>query len=213
MSGTITTKKPQIKESVGAQYYAFNKPAAGIDFDLTSYEENVVKTETVKKIGVTENMESTPVKASGKDYTTVAQTSSYDFAVEQVAVDPDDLAKMRGEDVDEGGLIQSGTSSIRPYFAYGKVVQKVGGGFKYEWYPKCQLIENTDDIETKEDTFKEQNDTLTIRAYPFDESGKHIRNYIDSGASNFPTGITEEAFFAAPIITKEDLKKIVPQGA
>ena len=41
MSGTITTKKPMIKETVGAQYYAFNNPASGVEFDASSYEENV----------------------------------------------------------------------------------------------------------------------------------------------------------------------------
>lgn len=212
MSGTITTKKPMIKETVGAQYYAFNNPGTGVEFDSTKYEENVTKTETVKKIGVTENMESTPVKASGKDYTTVNQTSSYDFSVEVVAVVPDDLSKMRGENVGTSGLIKSGSSNIRPYFAYGKVVKKTGGGFRYEWYPKCQLIENTDDIETREESFKEQNDTLTIRAYPYDDDG-NIRNYIDSETANFPKGVTEEAFFAAPIVTDEDLAKIVPESA
>ena len=204
----ITTKKPQVKETVGSQYYAFNNLADPTDFDVSKYEADVVKTDTVKKIGVTENIESTTVKASGQDYTTVNKTASYDFAVDNVAVDPDDLAKMRGENIDVGGLITSGSDNIRPYFAYGKVVKKLGGGFRFEWYPKCQLVENSDDIETKEEGFKEQNDTLTIRAFAFDKAG-NIRNYIDSESANFPKGITEEKFFSAPIITKEDLAKIV----
>lgn len=209
MSGTITTKKPMMKETVGAQYYAFNNPAEGVEFDSTKYEENVTKTETVKKVGVTENMESTPVKASGKDYTTVNQTSSIDIAVEVIAVVPSDLKKMRGEKTSKSGLNQSGTSNVRPYFAYGKTVKKIGGGERFEWFPKCQLVENTDDIETKEESFKEQNDTLTIRAYPFDDEG-NIRNYIDTEDDTFPTGVTEDKFFAAPIVTDEDLKKIIP---
>lgn len=210
MSGTITTKKPMMKETVGAQYYAFNNPAEGVEFDSTKYEENVIKTETVKKVGVTENMESTPVKASGKDYTTVNQTSSIDIAVEVIAVVPSDLKKMRGEKTSKSGLNQSGTSNVRPYFAYGKTVKKIGGGERYEWFPKCQLVENTDDIETKEESFKEQNDTLTIRAYPFDDEG-NIKNYIDTEDESYPKGVTEDMFFAAPIVTDEDLAKIVPE--
>lgn len=205
----MQNKKPMVKETVGAQYYAFNQPTESGEFqpDSSKYDE-VVKTETVKNIGVTENMESTPIKASGKDYVTVNQTSSVDLAVESAAVVPDDLAKMRSEVVDEGGLITSGSSSQRPYFAYGKVVKKIGGGFRYEWYPKCQLVENTDDIATKEESFSEQNDTQTIRAYPFDNN-ETIKVYVDSEASNFPEGLTEEKFFAKPILTKQDLANAI----
>ena len=111
---------------------------------------------------------------------------------------------MRGEDVDDGGLISSGSSTQRPFFAYGKVVKKVGESYRYEWYPKCQLVENTDDISTQEESFSEQNDTVTIRCYAFDDLG-HVRNYVDSDASNFPKGLTEDKFFTKPIITKADL--------
>ena len=55
----------------------------------------------------------------------------------------------------------------RPFIALGFPNLKKGGGVKYTWYPKCQLIENTDDIATSEETFSEQNDTLTFRAYAF----------------------------------------------
>ena len=149
----MKTKKPMVKETVGAQYYAFNQPTEDGEFQADSSKYDV------KNIGVTENMESTPIRASGKDYTTVNKTSSVDLAVETASVVPDDLAKMRNEVADLDGLITSGSSSQRPYFAYGKVVKKVGGGFRYEWYPKCQLVENTDDISTSEENFSEQNDT------------------------------------------------------
>lgn len=196
-------KRPMIKESVGSQYYAFNTPNESGEFDSSAYEQTI-KTDTVKTIGTTENAESTVVKASGKDYETVSQSSNVELAVEVVAFDPDDLARMRGDVVDDSGLISSGRNTKRPFFAYGKVVKKVGGGLRLDWYPKCQLVENTDDISTKEDSFSEQNDTVTIRCYAFNEAGD-IKNYVDSEASNFPEGLTEEKFFTKPIITKEDL--------
>ena len=203
----MQVKKPKIKETVGAQYYAFNTPSVDGEFDSSTYEETI-KTETVKSIGTTENSESTTVKASGKDYETVSQTENVELEVEVVAFDPDDLARMRGENVDAGGLISSGRTATRPYFAYGKVVKKVGKGFRYDWYPKCQLVENTDDISTKEESFSEQNDTVTIRAYAFNEEGD-VKNYVDSDSKNFPTGLTEEKFFNKPIITKTDLANAV----
>ena len=111
---------------------------------------------------------------------------------------------MRGEEVSKSGLASSGGTKERPYFAYGKVVKKVGGGIRYDWFPKCQLIENTDDIETSDESFSEQNDTVTIRAYPFNEAGD-IKNYVDNEMTSFPAGLTEEKFFAKPIVTDADL--------
>lgn len=200
-------KKPMIKESVGSQYYAFNTPTEGTDFDSSKYSETI-KTDVVKSIGTTENSESTVVYASGKAYGSVNNTSDVELAVEVVAFPPDDLAKMRGDTVGTNGLISSGKTVQRPYFAYGKVVKKVGGGVRYDWYPKCQLIENTDEIKTQEGTFSEQNDTVTIRAYPFNSAGD-VKNSIDSEMSKFPEGMTEEKFFAKPIITDSELTTVV----
>ena len=206
----MQTKKPMIKESVGSQYYAFNTPNESGAFDSSTYE-TTIKTDTVKSIGTTENAESTTVRASGKDYETVNQSSNVELAVEVVAFDPDDLARMRGDIVGSKGLISSGRNTQRPFFAYGKVVKKVGGGFRYDWYPKCQLVENTDDISTKEDSFSEQNDTVTIRCYAFNDEGD-IKNYVDSESAHFPEGLTEEKFFTKPIITEADLTALTTKG-
>lgn len=199
----IKTKKPMMKETVGAQYYAFNTPDKDGNIDYSAYEETI-KTEVVKKIGTTENGDNAQVRASGKDYANFNSVSSIDLAVEVVAFPVEDLAKMRGEEVSKSGLASSGGTKERPYFAYGKVVKKVGGGIRYDWFPKCQLIENTDDIETSDESFSEQNDTVTIRAYPFNEAGD-IKNYVDNEMTSFPAGLTEEKFFAKPIVTDADL--------
>lgn len=208
----ITNKKPMLKETVGSLYYAFNTPTESGEFNAGTYE-NPVKSDVVKNIGTTENSENTTIRASGTDYETVNQTASIDMAVEVVAFDPADLARMRGDDTsDTGGLILSGAPSKRPFFAFGKVVKKVGGGVQYAWYPKCQLVENTDDIGTSEDTFSEQNDTITIRAYAFDDNNQK-KAYVDSETTNFPEGLTEEKFFTKPILTKSDLVTAVAPSA
>ena len=199
----MKNKKPIIKETVVSLYKAFNTPTESGDFSET-YEETI-KSDVVKNIGTTENAENTTVRASGTDYETVNQTSSIDMAVEVVAFDPATLARMRGDDTsDEGGLMLSGAPARRPFFAFGKVVKKVGGGVQYAWYPKCQLVENTDDIATSEDSFAEQNDTITIRAYAFNDADQK-RTYVDSETENYPAGLTEEKFFTKPILKAADL--------
>ena len=207
----MKTKRPMMKETVGAQYYAFNTPDEDGNVDYTTYEDTI-KTEVVKQIGTTENGETTTVRASGKDYASFNQVSSTDLEVEVVAFPQEDLARMRGENIATNGLVSSGGTKERPYFAYGKVVKLVGGGVRFDWYPKCQVIENTDDIATSEDSFSEQNDTVTIRAYAFNEK-KENKNYVDSSITGFPEGLTEEKFFSKPIVTSADLDAVVAESA
>ena len=203
----MQTKKPMIKETVGSLYYAFNNPTEGVDFDPTKWLETV-NSPIIKNISRTENGDSVTVRASGIDYQTVTQSSNEEIDVEVIAFHPDDLSKLRGENIDNSGLIFSGRTATRPYIALGFPVQKVGGGSRYVWYPKCQLVENSDEVATKEESFNEQNDTLKFRAYAFNENNDK-KVYVDSESTKFPEGLTEEKFFNKPILTKEDLANAI----
>lgn len=204
---SIATKRPPIKETVGAQYVCFGKMDEQGEWQ-NQYETEVEKTSVVKKVTVTENASSTDVYASGEIYDTDTSMSAIDISVEVIAFPADTIAKMRGDTVDEGGLILSGKSTQRPFFAYGKVVKLKNGDVRYEWFPKCKLVENSDEASTKTGSFSEQTDTITIKAYVFDDDG-NIRSKVDSSASNFPEGLTEDKFFAKPILTKEGLAAVV----
>ena len=199
----ITNKKPPRKETVGAQYICFSKMSEEGDW-TGQFETDVERTAVVKSISVSDNGESNDVYASGEVYDTDDSPVASTIEVQVVAFPAETLAKMRAATVDTGGLILDGAPKPRPYFAYGKVVKLKNNKVRYEWYPKCRLTENTDETATKEASASEQNDTITISAYPFDEEG-HKRAYVDSSTENFPEGMTEEKFFAAPILTKEDL--------
>lgn len=52
----INTKKPAMKQTVGAQYMCFADATEGKEYDGT-YEADVEKTEVVKSVKVTENSE------------------------------------------------------------------------------------------------------------------------------------------------------------
>lgn len=151
-----------MKETVGAQYLCFNT----MDTDgrwTSTFAEEVEKTEVVKSVKVTENGEPTDTYASGAVYDSDITTTSTDIEVEIVAFPADTLAKLRGDNVDTDGLILSGGNRPRPYFAYGKVVKLRKGGYRYDWYPKCKLSENSDDISTSEEKANEQTDTIKIK--------------------------------------------------
>lgn len=201
------TKRPPIKESVGAQYICF--ATVGDPGEFTGqYKEEVEKTEVVKKVSLSENGESTPVRGSGKTYINASSTSSTDISVEVIAFPSETIAEMRADTVCESGLILSGGNGERPYFAYGKVVNLYGGLHRFDWYPKCQLSANTDDIETSDTSFKEQNDTLTISAMPFDEFGHTVVSIKEDFKK--PDGITEELFFSKPIMNEKELLELLP---
>ena len=197
----IKTKRPPMKETVGAQYICFFCKTEEGEFDGT-YVTDVEKTEVVKTVKVTVNADTGDSYASGKVYDSDTPTKSIDIETEVIAFPEDTLAKMKGDSVDAGGLILSGSNSQRPFFAYGKVVKLRHGGYRYEWYPKCKLTENSDDISTSEDKTSEQTDTIKIKAYPFDDAGNIVAKITESSA---PEGMTEDKFFAKPILTKEDL--------
>lgn len=197
----IKTKRPPMKETVGAQYICFAKETEEGEFDGT-YETDVEKTEVLKTVKVTVNADTGDSYASGKVYDSDTPTKSIDIETEVIAFPEDTLAKMKGDSVDAGGLILSGSNSQRPFFAYGKVVKLRHGGYRYEWYPKCKLTENSDDISTSEDKTSEQTDTIKIKAYPFDDAGNIVAKITESSA---PEGMTEDKFFTKPILTKEDL--------
>lgn len=196
----INLVKPPIKETVGAMYVCFANDTNG-EYN-GSYETNVEKSEVVKSVSVSENVDQADVFASGKTYDTASKTTYTDISTDVIAFSEDTRAKMRGDTFDSTtGLVLSG-SGERPYFAYGKVVKYKGDKYRYEWFPKCKLVENSDEAATSEESFSEQTDSLTIRAYPFDDAG-NIKSMLTY--EKMPEGMTEDKFFAKPVLTAADL--------
>lgn len=207
-------KRPELIISVGSFYYADNTPTEGLDYDSAKYGA-VHHSPVIKKVGIKESVDNQPVRASGKDYMSVSSKDSEEISVEVVAFDPDDLAKYRGDTVTTSGLILDDVAPKKPFFGMGFPIEKTNGKLDLVWYPKCQLVENTADVESKEDKFKEQNRTLTIKAYSF--NGKNIKVHCDMESSNFPKDLTEEKFFSKVITCDEDLANVLtpdtPSGA
>lgn len=211
MAGTsgITTKRPAMKESVGAMYSVFDKMDANNSW-TSQFDEAIEKLKTVKSVKVKENTNSENSYGSGEVYDTDQETSTIEIDVEALAFPDMTICKMKGDAIDEGGLILSGGKRVRPYFAFGKVVKLRGEGkFRFDWYPKCKLTENSDDSKTKEDKPVEQTDTIKITAYPFNEAGDIVSKV--SYDVNFPTGLTEELFFSKVMLTPEDLAGVLAE--
>lgn len=201
----ITEKKPSTKLTVGAQYICFNTGTP--DWDSASFETAVTKLPTVVDIDVADNADSYESYASGDVYESDTIILYKDIAVTQLVFPEDVLARMRGDTVDEG-VILSGGIKTRPFFAYGVPVIKKDGTMNLRWFPKCKLVENTDKTATSTESHSDQTDSLTIRAYGFDDDQNQDVGCLTSVDEN--EDVTEALFFAAPLLTIAAVKAIRP---
>ena len=200
----ITEKKPSTKYTVGAQYICFNTDP---DWDSSDFESDVTKLPTVVYIDVADNSDSYQSYASGAVYESDTIVTYKEISVTQLAFDEATIAKMKGDTIDTG-IILSGGIKTRPYFAYGVPIIKKDKTMDMRWYPKCKLVDNSDATATSTDSHSDQTDSLTIRAYGFDETQNQEIKVLTAETAN--AGITEAAFFAAPVLTVAAAKALRP---
>lgn len=205
----ISEKKPSVKLTVGAQYICFNTMDANNDW-TDAFETDVIKLPTVTQVQVTDNSDSYDSYASGAIYDSDTEIQSKDIQETNLAFSDTLLAKMRGDVVDGGVIVEGKLGTVRPYFAYGFVVQKKNGELDLRWYPKCKLVENSDSTATSEESHSDQTDDITIRAYRMsDEKGIAVR--VNTGETGY-NSVTEAAFFTAPLTTLDAAKALKGNG-
>ena len=200
----ITEKRPSTKYTVGAQYICFNEDP---EWDSSEFETDVIKLPTVVDVTVADNSDSYQSYASGEVYESDTIVTYKEISVTQLAFDEETIAKMKGDTVDEG-IIMSGGVKTRPYFAYGVPIIKKDNTRDMRWYPKCKLVDNSDATQTSTDSHSDQTDSLTIRAYGFDATQNQEVKVLTGETAN--AGITEEKFFAAPVLTAAAVKALRP---
>lgn len=200
----ITEKRPSTKYTVGAQYICFNEDP---EWDSSEFETDVIKFPTVVDIDVADNSDSYESYASGAVYESDTIVTYKEISVTQLAFDEATIAKMKGDTIDTG-IIMSGGIKTRPYFAYGVPIIKKDRTMDMRWYPKCKLVDNSDATATSTDSHSDQTDSLTIRAYGFDETQNQEIKVLTAETAN--AGITEAAFFAAPVLTVAAAKALRP---
>ena len=203
----INEKKPSTKYTVGAQYICFNEDP---EWKADEFEEDVLKLPTVVDINVADNSDSYESYASGAVYESDTIVTYKEISVTQLAFDEATIAKMKGDTIDSG-IIMSGGIKTRPFFGYGVPIIKKDGTKDMRWYPKCKLVDNSDATATSTDSHSDQTDSLTIRAYGFDETQNQEVKVLTAETAN--ASITEAAFFAAPILTVAAAKALRSNGS
>ena len=209
MAGGIVAQHPAMKLTVGAQYIVFDTQAADGTWSNT-FDTTVYKLPTVTDVEVKDQNDSYESYASGDVYDSDTQTSYKEISETNLAFPEELLAKMNGDTVSDGVIIENGMNA-RPYFAYGMVVKKKDGTLDLRWYPKCKKTDNSDKTSTSEDKHKDQTDSVTIRAYGYDSDLNKTVRVLTSSATY--KSLTEEKFFAKPLLTGADVKALVASGS
>jgi len=188
----IIKQKPFRSVGVGALYQCF-EDAVGTN----GYSEDVYKSEALVKIGVSEQGKLDPVYGSNKVYDNDVISSPPTLAIEALAYDPANLARMRGNAV-SGGFVTHNRYDEGEYFAQGVVYPKRGGHSKYVWYPKCRMIDTSKDHETaSKDSTSSQNRTVNVQTYEFNDDGDWQIDYDTELLTEGAAPLTEAEFFAA----------------
>ena len=173
----------------------------------SDYESDVLKLPTVVDIDVADNSDSYESYASGAVYDSDTLVTYKEISVTQLAFDEATIAKMKGDTIDTGIILSVGIKT-RPYFAYGVPIIKKDKTMDMRWFPKCKLVDNSDATATSTDSHSDQTDSLTIRAYGFDGTQNQEVKVLTGETAN--AGITEAAFFAAPVLTVAAAKALRP---
>ena len=200
----ITEKRPSTKYTVGAQYICFNEDP---EWDPSEFETDVIKMPTVTNVDIKDNSDSYQSYASGEVYESDTIVTYKEISVTTLTFDEDTIARMKGDTVDSG-IIMSGGIKTRPYFAYGVPIIKKDRTMDMRWFPKCKLVDNSDATATSTDSHSDQTDSMTIRAYGFDATQNQEIKVLTAETAN--AGITEAAFFAAPVLTVAAAKALRP---
>jgi len=196
---SITNKKPLRPVGVGAMYYCGITAIA--DDGTMTFKPDVVRLRTVSQIQTTESRSVTPVYASNSIYDEETNTAPPLLAIQHVAFPAEILAEMRGNKV-TGGFIMHSTFDQGAYFAIGIVYPKRDGKADYVWYPKCLLVDANHSAQTSNESGSNAQDrTLNIQTYEFETEDHLYQTEYDSELiGSGVTAITEEAYFAAPLL-------------
>lgn len=185
-----TTKKPFRRVGVGAQYMCFGDPVDNIPYDT-----EIVKNETVTSIETSEGGSPENVWASNKIYDVDKSGDTPVLSVENVAFDPGDLSRAKGEKR-TGAFAVSSNLDEGEHFAYGIVYPKKSGHYRYVWYPRCTMTEITDAAQTMDDGGPNtQNPSSTIQTLPFNDAGEYRVTYDTDVVAEPDTVMTEAEFF------------------
>ncbi|MFT9372423.1 major tail protein [Liquorilactobacillus hordei] len=127
------------------------------------YDTKIWRLSNAKKIKIKGNGKATDIFASNVKIATVAQETSQEISLDHIGFPVALLDQMYGQTATKGVTLATAEAKELPEFAFGFIAPKSDGQNDAYWFPNCTLDPAlSDDYETGEDTFKEQDPSMTI---------------------------------------------------
>jgi len=196
----ITHIKPEFEVTIGSAYFCFIESKTN---DTITYENEVFEVPTIKTLGVTREVSSLPVWASGDIYKYLNQTAGADIALVAVTLPQDMLAKIEGS-TKQGGHTFNRTNDIEREFAFGYWGENYDRSFTYVWHPVCKLIPTEENHATRTQDLTDPQRNYSVKVLPFNNVWRHkysTKQAIEAGEQP----LTKEEFFLLPIYTENQL--------
>ncbi|MFT9269699.1 MAG: major tail protein [Liquorilactobacillus nagelii] len=127
------------------------------------YNTKIWRLSNAKKIKIKGNGKATDIYASNIKIATVTQETSQEISLDHIGFPIALLDQLYGQTANKGVTLATADAKEMPEFAFGFIAPKSDGQNDAYWFPSCTLDPAlSDEYDTSEDTFKEQDPSMTI---------------------------------------------------
>lgn len=173
-----------------------------------TYDTNIWRLPTIKKVGLKGNGKSVDVYSSSRLFRRISQETNVEVTLSHLGFPPELLDLMRGETAKNGVTFTKTTARALPEFAFGFIGDKEDGQKDGIWLPSVSLDPAmTEDWETAEDEFKEAALDMTLNAGGLVNSQIYSARY--SSMRESAADFSIEDFFKQVIFSDESLEAAV----
>ncbi|WP_261809552.1 major tail protein [Levilactobacillus humaensis] len=203
------TKNDTVKLVTGvSDAFLVMKTASETSNSAPTYDTQVWRLPTLKKVGFKGNGKSVDIYGSSKKFATISQETGVEVSVSHLGFPIELLDLMRGEVAKNGVTFTTTTPKSLPEFAFGFIGNKQDGEHDGIWLPSVTLDPAmNEEWETGEDEFKEADLDMTLNAAGLRNSQVYATKY--SSMRESAADFSIENFFKQVIFDEESLAAAV----
>ena len=199
MSG-IENSNIRYETTVRAQYYCL---ITGFDDNgKPVYDEKVYKNEALVNVKPAVTAPTLDIWASGKLFDQRLKRKATALEVTAIGMPKEIFNPAQGIET-VGGFAFEKEKPERKHFAWGYVVEFDDGSYGFRWYGDCVMGQFDGESKTETNDLNEPNSVYSFLAVP--HNGNTKTDYFTGDVAEGETALTEEQFFKAPILCKEDI--------
>lgn len=196
----IENTEVRYETTVRAQYYCLIN-----SYDENGhpvYDEKVYKNEALVNVKPATTAPTLDIWASGKRYDQLMKRKLTALEVTAIGMPKEIFNPAQGIET-SGGFAFEKERPERKHFAWGYVVDFDDGTQGFRWYADCVMGQFDGESKTETADLNEPSNVYTFSAVP--HYGNTKTDYFTGDVADGETALTEEQFFTAPILRKEDI--------